>query len=171
MKSVKKTDEGIDEIDRRIIFATQKGIPLDERPFDTLSKQIGITANEIKYRLEVMLENGIIRRIGAVPNHYHLGYVANGMSVWDVDDDAVDEFGEIVGTLDYVSHCYKRPRHLPLWPYNLFAMIHAKTRTEVEEKAAAIATILGGVCSNHEILYSTRILKKTGLRLFSPPKK
>ncbi len=170
MKSIKKIDTEIDEIDRRIVFATQKGIPLVERPFDAIGKQIGITANEIKYRLEVMLDNGIIRRIGAVPNHYHLGYVANGMSVWDVDDDAVDEFGEIIGTLDYVSHCYKRPRHLPVWSYNLFAMIHAKTRAEVEEKAAAIATILEGVCRNHEILYSTRILKKTGLRLFNTPK-
>ncbi|MCP4185618.1 MAG: Lrp/AsnC family transcriptional regulator [Hyphomicrobiales bacterium] len=171
MKTTKKNNEGIDEIDRRIIFATQKGLPLVERPFDAIGKQIGISANEIKYRLEVMLENGIIRRIGAVPNHYHLGYVANGMSVWDIDDETVDEFGEIIGTLDYVSHCYKRPRHFPAWPYNLFAMIHAKTRAEVEEKASAIATILGDVCSTYEILYSTRILKKTGLRLCSPQKK
>ena len=70
-----------------------------------------------------------------------------------------------VGALDFVSHCYCRPRHLPLWPYNLFAMVHGRKRTEVEEKAAIIADLLGEASSQHDILYSTRILKKTGLRI------
>ena len=74
-----------------------------------------------------MLESGVIRRIGAVPNHYALGYKANGMTVWDVADERIDELGERVGALDFVSHCYQRPRHLPDWPYNLFAMVHGQT--------------------------------------------
>ncbi len=69
-----------------------------------------------------------------------------------------------VGGLDFVSHCYRRPRHLPDWPYNLFAMVHGKDRTEVEEKSRRIADLLGDACRGHEILYSSRILKKTGLR-------
>ena len=64
-----------------------------------------------------------------------------------------------------VSHCYLRPRHLPLWPYNLFAMVHGKTREEVAVRVAAIAALLGEHCRGHEVLYSTRILKKTGLRI------
>jgi len=163
-----KTHREIDEIDRAIIVATQDGLPLVARPFDAIGKQIGISTNQVKYRLEVMLDNGIIRRIGAVPNHYQLGYLANGMSVWDVKDGVVDEYGELIGALDYVTHCYCRPRHLPLWPYNLFAMVHARSRGEVEEKVAAIAAILGETSAAHEILYSTKILKKTGLRLCSP---
>jgi DNA-binding Lrp family transcriptional regulator len=164
------TDAKLDEIDRRIIIATQEGLPLVSRPYDEIGKQTGISANEVKFRLEVMLDKGIIRRIGVVPNHYRLGYVANGMSVWDVDDEFVDQYGDIVGALDYVSHCYKRPRHLPIWPYNLFAMVHAKSRQEVEEKVASIAAVLAGVCRNHEILYSTQILKKAGLRIHKLPK-
>jgi hypothetical protein len=90
---------------------------------------------------------------------------ANGMSVWDVtDEDAVD-LGAKVGALDFVSHCYLRPRALPDWPYNLFAMLHGSTRDEVEAKRGQVAALLGPACRGHDILYSTRILKKTGLRL------
>ncbi len=106
-----------------------------------------------------------MRRIGAVPNHYRLGYVANGMSVWDVADDAVSEAGRRVGALDFVSHSYRRPRHPPIWPYNLFAMVHGRARADVEEKVARIAELLGPLDRGHDVVYSTRILKKTGLRL------
>ena len=116
-------------------------------------------------RLQRMLEAGIIRRIGAVPNHYALGYKANGMTVWDVADERVDELGERVGALDFVSHCYQRPRHLPDWPYNLFAMVHGQTATRWRRRCSRIADLLGDAGRGHEILYSTRILKKTGLRI------
>jgi DNA-binding Lrp family transcriptional regulator len=114
-----------------------------------------------------MQDRGVIRRVAIAPNHYALGMVANGMSVWDVADDAVARLGAQVGALDYVSHCYERPRALPDWPYNLFAMIHGTSRAEVEEKRTQIADLLGDACRAHDILYSTRILKKTGLRLRS----
>jgi len=100
-----------------------------------------------------------------VPNHYKLGYTANGMSVWDVADDRVDALGEQVGALAGVSHCYRRPRHLPGWPYNLFAMLHGRSREEVAEQAQVIERWLGDACRGHDILYSTAILKKTGLRI------
>jgi DNA-binding Lrp family transcriptional regulator len=116
-------------------------------------------------RLQRMLDAGIIRRIGAVPNHYALGYTANGMSVWDVPDASVREIGERIGRLDFVSHCYHRPRHLPAWPYNLFAMLHGRSRDEVEAHVRTIAQLLGAADRGHAVLYSTRILKKTGLRL------
>ncbi len=116
-------------------------------------------------RLTRMLDAGIIRRIGAVPNHYALGYRANGMSVWNVPDEQVRELGMKIGALEAVSHCYHRPRHLPQWPYNLFAMVHGRDRAEVEAKVAEIARLLGEADRGHAILYSTRILKKTGLRI------
>jgi DNA-binding Lrp family transcriptional regulator len=70
-----------------------------------------------------------------------------------------------VGRLDFVSHCYRRPRRLPEWPYNLFAMVHGRSREEVEAKRAVIAELVGPACRAHDVLYSSRILKKTGLRL------
>ncbi|MGB7502196.1 MAG: Lrp/AsnC family transcriptional regulator [Azonexus sp.] len=155
----------LDEIDRALIVATQGGLPLVARPYQAIGEQIGIAGDEVVCRLQAMLESGIIRRIGAVPNHYAIGWTANGMTVWDVADERVDELGAGVGALEFVTHCYRRPRALPDWPYNLFAMVHGASRVEVADKAAVIATLLGAECRANEILFSTRILKKSGLRI------
>jgi len=155
----------IDAVDRLIIKATQDGLPLDSRPYHVLAERLGLDPDDVMARLRTMLGSGVIRRIGAVPNHYKLGYGANGMSVWNVHDDAIATAGAEVGGLDFVSHCYRRPRHLPGWPYNLFAMVHGLDRDEVEAKVTAIDKLLGARVEAHEVLYSTRILKKTGLRL------
>ena len=156
---------GIDKIDHQIIQTTQSGLPLTPRPYLTIAEQLGITADEVMQRISAMQENGIIRRIGAVPNHYKLGYRYNGMTVWNIPDDHIDEMGERIGKLEFVSHCYHRPRHLPDWPYNLFAMVHGKTEPEVNAKTEIIADLLGEYNQGQDVLYSTRILKKTGLRM------
>lgn len=154
----------MDAIDRNLVVATQGGLPLTPQPYHDIAAQLGIAPDEVMQRLLRMLENGAIRRIGVVPNHYALGYHANGMTVWDVADARMAELGRMVGALPFVSHCYRRPRHLPDWPYNLFAMVHGHDRSEVSAKAEQIAALLGDACQQHEILYSSRILKKSGLR-------
>lgn len=154
-----------DDLDRRLVIATQAGLPLVPRPYDLLAEQLGVSAAEVKARLAAMLEGGRIRRIGAVPNHYAIGYTANGMSVWDVDDAHIQALGEAIGRLDFVTHCYERPRRLPDWPYNLFAMVHAGDRATVQARVGEIAALLGPACRGHDVLFSTEILKKTGLRI------
>ncbi len=154
-----------DTLDRELILATQAGLPLVPHPYHEIGARLGLGADEVKARLHRMLALGTIRRIGAVPNHYAIGYTANGMSVWDVDDARVDELGKRIGELAFVSHCYRRPRHRPDWPYNLFAMLHGRSRDEVRAQADQVAALLGNACRAHDILYSTQILKKTGLRL------
>ena len=155
----------IDAIDREIIEATQEGLPLTPKPYHDVAEKLGLEAAEVIRRFKRMLAEGIIRRIAVVPNHYALGFKANGMSVWNVPDEHVREMGVKIGALDFVSHCYHRPRHLPDWPYNFFAMVHGRDRDEVEAKAEQIAELLGENDLEHRILYSTRILKKTGFRL------
>jgi DNA-binding Lrp family transcriptional regulator len=152
-------------IDERIVRATQAGLPLVPEPYRKISEELGIPEQELLSRLRAMLADGRIRRIGAVPNHYALGYTANAMSVWDVADDAVGRLGREVGALEFVSHCYRRPRRLPDWPYNLFAMVHGRSRDETARKVEAIRDLLGAALRAHDVLYSRRILKKTGLRL------
>ena len=154
-----------DAVDRRLVLAAQGGLPLVPRPYHQLAEQVGIPPEEVMARLARMLASGAIRRIGAVPNHYAIGYTANGMSVWDVPDERIDELGRQVGALAFVTHCYHRPRRLPDWPYNLFAMVHGGSRAEVMAKVAEIAAIIGSDCRAHDVLFSTRILKKTGLRI------
>ncbi len=148
-----------------LVLATQAGLPPIPQPYHAVAAQLGTDAATVIAGLRILLDAGAIRRIGAVPNHYRIGYAANGMTVWDVADEAVDDLGERIGALEFVTHCYRRPRHHPDWPYNLFAMAHGASRDEVAAKADRIAEILGDASRASDILYSTRILKKTGLRL------
>ncbi|MGJ7462237.1 siroheme decarboxylase subunit beta [Halomonas sp. MA07-2] len=164
-----ESPSALDSIDRAIVLATQAGLPLVPDPWGAVGRPLGLSGEEVRRRLARLQEAGIVRRIAAVPNHYRLGYVANGMTVWDVDDARIDRLGREVGNLPGVSHCYRRPRHLPEWPYNLFAMLHGHTREEVERQAEALRALLGEACRDHRILYSSRILKKTGLRLAGRP--
>jgi DNA-binding Lrp family transcriptional regulator len=155
----------VNAIDRAIVRATQAGLPLVSKPYAAISRESNIPEEEVLLRMNRMLADGRIRRIGAVPNHYALGYTANAMTVWDVADEAVDELGRQVGALAFVSHCYRRPRRLPDWRYNLFAMVHGRSRSDTGRLAGEIHALLGKQAAAFEILYSMRILKKTGLRL------
>ena len=155
----------LSDFERELIAATQSGLPLVERPYEAVGAVVGTDALTVRLTLEDMLARGLIRRIGAVPHHIRLGFTANGMSVWDVDDAQVDALGEAVGRLPGVSHCYRRPRHAPEWPYNLFAMLHGRSREAVYAQARAVADVLGSACRSHDILFSSAVLKKTGLRL------
>ena len=154
----------LDETDLAIMRATQAGLPLNPQPYQRIAEQLGLTAKVVIERMAAMQEQGIIRRIGAVPNHYKLGYRYNGMSVWNVPDESIDELGQKVGQLEFVSHCYHRPRHRPEWPYNLFAMVHGKSQEDVDQQIQQIADLLGDSNQGCDVLYSTKILKKTGFR-------
>ncbi len=155
----------LDPLDRRILLACQAGLPLVAQPYHALAETLKVKPKILMERMRRMQDMGIIRRIGAIPNHSRLGYRANGMTVWDVADEQVSLLGKQVGELAFVSHCYRRPRHLPLWPYNLFAMVHGHDRDAVQEQIQTIKNLLGTACQAYDVLFSTRILKKTGLRI------
>ena len=155
----------LDSIDRKLISVTQSGFSIEPCPYQNIANNIGISQTEVIQRLKKLLSQSIIRRIGAVPNHYKLGLTANGMTVWDVNDAKIEKLGKLIGQLDFVSHCYQRPRHLPMWSYNMFAMVHGASKDEVDEKVKHIEQLLGKDCKAHETLFSSAILKKTGLRL------
>jgi len=155
----------VNALDQRIVRATQAGLPLVPRPYLAVANDLGVREAQVISLLRSMLADGRIRRIGAVPNHYALGYTANAMSVWDVDDGAVGELGRAVGALPFVTHCYRRPRRLPDWPYNLFAMVHGRSRADTGARIEEIRALLGAHARADAALYSARILKKTGLRI------
>ncbi len=152
------------EIDLKIMRATQAGLPLVSKPYHAVAEELNLPVEIVMARFEAMQESGVIRRIGAVPNHYKLGYKFNGMTVWNVPDEHVDLLGEIIGRLPFVSHCYHRPRHLPDWHYNLFAMVHGKTQADVNQQIEQISVLLGDFNLGNDVLFSTKILKKTGFR-------
>lgn len=152
------------DLRRNIIEVLQDGLPICDRPFAAVAEEIGISEQQVLAHLREMRKQGIIRRIGVVPNHYALGYKHNLMTVWDIADEQVETLGRRIGALPFVSHCYQRPRSYQ-WNYNLFAMIHGRSEDEVAQKQQVLTDILKGSCRAQTALRSTRILKKTGLRI------
>lgn len=155
----------------RLVELTQAGLPLVEDPWQWLADQLNaqqpslnLTANSCLALLQKLQATGAIRRIAAVPNHYRLGYKFNGMTVWDITDDQLDTLGQQVGALSFVSHCYRRPRREG-WPYNLFAMVHGTSQAEIDQLRQEIRQLLGSASRADAMLVSSKILKKTGLRI------
>ena len=152
----------------RLVELTQAGLPLIEDPWAWLSEQLGLSVEATLDLLKGLQAEGAIRRIAAVPNHYRLGYRHNGMTVWDVADAQMPRLGALLGAQPFVSHCYRRPRR-PGWRYNLFAMVHGRSREEIDLYRDHLRYLLGEACAADEMLVSSRILKKTGLRLSPVP--
>lgn len=159
------TDYVLTEQDWQLVRATQAGLPVVAQPYQHIAQQLGWSPQEVYQGIARLLHAGVARRVGVVPNHYAIGYRSNGMAVFDVDDAFVDQLGVQVGGLDFVTHCYQRPRHGSQWPYNLFAMCHGNSQDMVHEQVAQILAVLGSACKQSDVLFSTRILKKTGVRI------
>ncbi|MBT4522996.1 MAG: Lrp/AsnC family transcriptional regulator [Halieaceae bacterium] len=153
--------------DSDLIRAMQAGLPLCPEPYAEIAARLDIDELELHRRVNQLMSTGTIRRIGLVPNHYKIGYRFNAMTVWALNDEDVDEVGELFGRQTSVSHCYKRPTYPPSWPYNLFAMVHGRTLDEVNQKVESLKGLVGERCKSTEVLFSEKILKKTGLRLNS----
>jgi len=153
------------EDERRVLLAIQDGLPLVPEPYRKVGERLGMSEEQVMEVVRSLLAGGKIKRLGAVPNHYALGITANGMAVWDVPDDRVSEIGERLGRMPEVTHCYRRPRHPPAWPYNLFAMVHGYSREEVLRTVERIGREMGVDGYPHDVLFSTRVLKKRGTRV------
>ena len=152
------------ELTRRLVALTEAGLPLVDDPWAWLAERLEISVDATLELLQTLHAEGAIRRIAAVPNHYRLGYRHNGMTVWDVNDADIAHLGPLIGSQPFVSHCYRRPRREG-WHYNLFAMVHGRSAEEIDGYRAEIRRLLGNACRAEEMLVSSRILKKTGLRV------
>jgi DNA-binding Lrp family transcriptional regulator len=155
--------------ERDLVLAVQDGLPIVETPFREVADQIGQDTEWVVETLRRFNEEGKVRRVGVIPNHYSLGYTENGMTVWDVPDEKVSDVGPAVASLDFVTHCYERPRHEGVWPYNFFAMTHGRSEAESQERIQQVEDVMEEYWDvedgDWDTLFSTRILKKTGIRL------
>lgn len=152
-----------------LVGAIQYGLPLVQRPFAEVGVNIGLTENEVIAGLMSLVEEGVIKRMGVVVRHHELGYRANAMVVWDIPDDQVSTLGRRLGSFDSVTLCYRRPRRLPAWRYNLFTMIHGQHRDEV----LSLVDLLKEQCAleniAHEVLFSCRRFKQCGAHYVANP--
>lgn len=154
----------LNEQDYRLIAEIQGGLPLSSHPYAEIGERIGLDEQSVIQRIDDMLENGVIKRLGIVVRHHELGYTANAMVVWDVPDDRVNELGDRLGALDCITLCYQRPRRLPDWPYNLFCMIHGQEREKVLAYIDRLVESQGLTDIPHKVLFSGRRFKQRGAR-------
>ncbi|MCO8265643.1 Lrp/AsnC family transcriptional regulator [Haloferax sp. AB510] len=155
--------------ERDLVMEIQGGLPITETPYANVAEAIGQKPAWVVETIKRFNLEGKVRRVGVIPNHYALGYSENGMTVWNVPDDLVTEVGPEIASLDFVTHCYRRPRHEGVWPYNFFAMTHGRSEEESEARIEQVREVMGDYWDvgddDWDTLFSTRILKKTGIRL------
>jgi DNA-binding Lrp family transcriptional regulator len=155
--------------ERDLVVEIQGGLPTTATPYADVADTLGGETEWVVATLKRWNEEGTVRRVGVIPNHYALGYTENGMTVWDVPDDVVNEVGPAVASLEFVTHCYRRPRHEGVWPYNFFAMTHGRSEAESRRRIGQVRDVMADYWDvgdeEWDTLFSTRILKKTGIRL------
>ena len=154
-------------LEQALIAVIEQGLPLVPQPYADLALQIGCSEQEVIDGLHTLKNRGDIKRFGVVVRHRKLGYRANGMVVWDVPDEDVKRLGHCIGQYSFVTLCYRRPRQLPEWGYNLFTMVHGRNKQEVEEKTQILVEQCGLDDIQHEILFSSRCFKQRGARYIS----
>jgi DNA-binding Lrp family transcriptional regulator len=168
--TVEPTDrETLTPDERDLVVEVQGGLPTTETPYADVADALGVDVDWVLETVKRFDAEGKVRRVGVIPNHYALGYTENGMTVWDVPDDVVEEVGPAVAALPFVTHCYRRPRHEGVWPYNFFAMTHGRSVAESERRIERVREAMADHWDvgdgDWDTLFSTRILKKTGIRL------
>lgn len=146
-----------------LVKLLQEDLPIDSRPFQKIAQQVGLTETKVLEIVRSWEDVGVMRRIGTILHHRNAGYDANGMSVWVVPVDLINEVARIMISFPEVGHCYQRPP-LQGWPYNLFAMIHGKSRQQVREVAARIGRKSG--IDKYDILFTVREFKKVSMKYF-----
>ncbi|WP_026603452.1 siroheme decarboxylase subunit beta [Methylomonas sp. 11b] len=152
----------IDAIDYQLIAAVQAGLPIAARPYAAIAEQLAITEQEVIERLARLKTQGLIKRWGVVVKHRQLGYRANAMIVMDVPDERVARVGALISQQACVNLCYQRPRQGDVWPYNLYCMIHGKSREVVLEQWAELRHDCNLSDYSFEVLFSRRCFKQRG---------
>ncbi len=148
----------MNETEEQIVKALQEEFPLNERPFAEVAERVGISEEELLARLAEWKRDGVLRRFGAILRHHKAGFDANAMTAWVVPEGRVEEVGPIMASFKEVSHCYERPT-FPGFPYNLYTMIHGRSREECAATAKKISEATG--ISEYRALYTIREFKKT----------
>lgn len=154
--------------DRSLLAAIEDGIPLTQRPFHEVGRRVGLRESDVIDRLRRLIAAGIVARFGCVVRHRSLGYTANAMAVWNVPDDSTDVIATRLVENPRVTLCYRRQPRPPMWPFNLFCMVHAKAREDALGTIADLNAVAGIGLYEQAVLFSTRCFKQRGA-LFSNP--
>ena len=153
----------LSEDQKQLVRFLQEDLPLVLQPFDQVGKNLHWNPQRVIGQINEWINNGVIRRFGAVLAHRRLGFRANGMACFTIPEDKIDDIGRQLAKSPDISHCYHRPT-LPDFPYNLFAMVHGRSEKQVRATVSDMAKELA--LKDYEVLFSTVEHKKTSMKYF-----
>ena len=156
----------LSEDQKELVRLLQDDLPPVAEPFSPVADKLGWSVADVVAQVAKWLDQGVIRRFGAVVHHRRLGFDANGMAVFRVPDDLIDDAGRRLARRSEISHCYQRPP-LPNFPYNLFAMVHGQSETQVRHLVQRLSAELH--LPEYDVLFSTAEFKKVSMRYFVQP--
>ncbi|OQK15751.1 protein nirL [Methyloprofundus sedimenti] len=159
----------IEAIDLQLVAAVQEGLPIASRPYALIAEQLNLDEAEVISRLAKLKQQGLIKRLGVIVKHRRLGYQSNAMVVFNIPDALVNQMGQQVSQFQFINLCYQRPRHGEHWPYNLFCMIHGKSREKVQQQLSYLIESCALENYAHDILFSRRCFKQRGAVYFPTP--
>lgn len=154
--------ERIADGDADILAAIEDGLALVPRPYKAVAEENGLTEATVIGRLRALQDAHVIRRFGVVVRHRALGIGANAMAVWAIDPASVDAVGERLAGEPGVNLCYRR-RMTEEWPFNLYCMVHGRSREEALGIIERLDTIVAAA-GQRAVLFSRRCFKQTGAR-------
>jgi DNA-binding Lrp family transcriptional regulator len=150
--------------EKKVVALIQGDIPIEKNPYKILAEKAGISEDEFIKALKSLNDKKIIRRFGATLRHQKSGYSTNAMVAWNVPEDKIQETGKLMAKFPFVSHCYRRDPK-PEWPFNLYTMVHAKSKDDCIKKVSEMSE--NSKMKNFDILYSTKELKKISMEYFT----
>ncbi len=150
-------------IEKKIINKVSAGIDVVRRPYQAVADRVGTSEAVVIETLNTLVKEKRIRRVCAILRQRVLGYGANAMCVFDIASEKMDIAGEFAASFEQVSHCYSRPR-CDKWPFNLYVMVHGRSKGECAAIVSQIARHCGSV--SYKMLYSVKELKKESMVYF-----
>ncbi len=160
-RQAKPGSEAKTDIKRRVLAVVEKGFPVSRTPYAVMANQAGVETAELLGILERWKRQGRIRRVGAVVNHFKVGLGAGAMVAWEVEDEKVERVGKILAGFNEASHVYER-KSSEEWPYNVYTMVHGKSRENVEATVRRMSEACGVL--RYRILFTEKELKKSSPR-------
>ena len=149
-------------LDRQLLDALCRGLPLERRPYAELGRTLGLSEEAVLARIQGWLRDGTLKRFGVVVRHHELGWAANAMVVWQVDPDRMDRLAALLTGFPFVTLCYSRRPIPERWPFNLYCMIHGVDRVRVLEQVDRLVEAAGSLAKTYRVLFSRRRFKQCG---------
>lgn len=103
----------LDMADRQLIDRYQRDLPVSERPYEDMARELGLTEAEVIERLSALQEQQVLSRVGPVFEHSQAG--ASLLAAVAAPDEQMDLVAARINRAPGVNHNYAREHTYNLW--------------------------------------------------------